>query len=823
MTTKLADHLRALPDPALGALLQLRPDLAVPIPADLSALAARAQGRVSVAHALDSLDTFTLEILDGLRLIRGEDATASVEELLTLAAAAGADPGAVRAAVDHLRARFLVYGPEHALHLVRVIDELTPEYPTGLGRPAAMLGPDVAEVVGDPAKLRRTLLKAPPDARAALDRLAEGPPIGTVTSALLRGAVDGASDGTGGADGTGGTGGNGGPEGRESPVRWLVSNGLLAVLADDRVELPREVGIVLRREAGPLGRLHPYPPEVSAVPRPVTLVDSAGAGQALDAVRHVDALLGVLSEAPAPVLKAGGLGGRELRRLAKETGLSEADTALLLEVAYSAMLLAQTEVTGSATDERYLPTREYDSWRTAPLAQRWSLLARTWYGMTRAASLIGQRDEKDRPVNALSLEAGNGRVPSLRRAALRALAELPAGTGPDADELLALLAWYAPRRAGRRGIAAAPQELTRAVLAEAATLGVTGLGALTGYARELLAEETRDPDADPLGLLLTGAEPPDGLAAALAPLLPVPVDHVLVQADLTVVVPGPPEPTLAAELAMIADAESRGGATVYRVTPASVRRALDAGYATADIHGLFQRRSRTPLPQTLTYLIDDVARRHGGLRVGSAGAYLRSDDEALITEVFADRRMVPLTLRRLAPTVLATPYPTGRLLTALREAGYAPVQEDASGAAVLTRPKAARAPARPLPRVARVEEIELHRLRGPRLAGVVEQIRLGDRLARAARRSPLSRVQLGPDGEPISPTQAHTQAISVLQQAVRDRAMVWVGYVDAHGGSASKLVRPVSMAAGYLRAEDDRSETMHTFALHRITSAIVDE
>ena len=139
------------------------------------------------------------------------------------------------------------------------------------------------------------------------------------------------------------------------------------------------------------------------------------------------------------------------------------------------------------------------------------------------------------------------------------------------------------------------------------------------------------------------------------------------QADLTVVVPGPPEPGLAAELALVADAESRGGATVYRVTPASVRRALDAGYTAADVHGLFQRRSRTPLPQTLQYLIDDVARRHGGLRVGTAGAYLRSDDEALISEVFADRRLTALSLRRLAPTVLTTPLTTNRLLELLRD------------------------------------------------------------------------------------------------------------------------------------------------------------
>jgi predicted DNA-binding transcriptional regulator YafY len=71
--------------------------------------------------------------------------------------------------------------------------------------------------------------------------------------------------------------------------------------------------------------------------------------------------------------------------------------------------------------------------------------------------------------------------------------------------------------------------------------------------------------------------------------------------------------------------------------------------------------------------------------------------------------------------------------------------------------------------------------------------------------------------------QAHTQALAVLQQALRDQARVWVGYVDAHGSPAAKLVRPVSIGSGYLRAEDDRTEMLHTFALHRITSATLDE
>jgi hypothetical protein len=110
MTSKLADQLRALPDEGLGALLQLRPDLVVPVPGDISQLAARAQSRVSVARALDGLDSFTLEVLDGLRLVRGDDGLAPVEPLLALAAEAGVEPTLVRRAIDRLRARFLVFG-----------------------------------------------------------------------------------------------------------------------------------------------------------------------------------------------------------------------------------------------------------------------------------------------------------------------------------------------------------------------------------------------------------------------------------------------------------------------------------------------------------------------------------------------------------------------------------------------------------------------------------------------------------------------------------------------------------------------------------------
>jgi hypothetical protein len=787
MGTTLADHLRALPDDGLAALLALRPDLVVPAPADLSALAARAQTRVSAARALDPLDRFTLQILDALRLSRDGGTTSTEAVLVLVANGRGAPPPAtVRAAVDRLRARFLVYGPESALHVAAGVDEACSPYPAGLGRPAAELDPATAEVCADPAGLRRAVLTAPPPARAVLDRLAAGPPLGTTTQAA---AADPAS-----------------------PVGWLIAHHLLVpVDSAGQVELPREVGLLLRRDVGPLGELHLEAPALDGPVRTVKAVDSAGAGQALEAIRYTEALLDAMAAEPVPVLRSGGLGVRDLRRLARAAGLDEPQAALLVEVAAGAALIGEAEPDSSG-EVRFLPTVGYDTWRCAALASRWTRLARAWLTLTRQPGLVGRRDERDRPLSALAPELERIGAPQVRVAALCALADAEPGTAAGAEQLLNLLAWRAPRQFPR-----SRAEQVEWSLSEASLLGVTGLGALTGYGRlllrELLAAAARDPDDDPLGLAASDTDADS--VAALDALLPAPVDHVLLQADLTMVVPGPAEPALATELALVADAESTN---LFRVTPDSVRRALDAGYSATDLHALFATRSRTPVPQSLTYLVDDMARKHGGLRVGSANSYLCSDDEALLVELVADRRLAELRLRRLAPTVLASPFPSGRLLSTLREAGYAPVPEDSSGAAVLSRPRARRAP----PRRSTVSLKSIvdgqPRPAAPRLAGIVEHLRRADAAARAARRTPVAVRTTRERG-----AQAHTQALAVLQQALRDRQRVWVGYVDAHGGTASRLVRPVSMGAGYLRAEDDRTETLHTFALHRITAAVPED
>ncbi|HWH00561.1 MAG TPA: hypothetical protein VNV66_14845, partial [Pilimelia sp.] len=225
--TTLVDHLRGLSDEALAGLLRHRPDLVVPVPADLAGLAARAQSRVSLARALDGLDEFTLRILDAARLTADPDRGTTTEAAILDLVPAGLRDAA-RSALDRLRDLALLYGPTGALRPVGGLAEVCPPYPAGLGRPAAELDPAAAALHADPAGLRRALLAAPPAARAVLDRLAAGPPVGTVAPATLADPAAAAAAEGDAAD----------PGGAVNPVRWLIARRLLVPVRSAGATVP---------------------------------------------------------------------------------------------------------------------------------------------------------------------------------------------------------------------------------------------------------------------------------------------------------------------------------------------------------------------------------------------------------------------------------------------------------------------------------------------------------------------------------------------------------------------------------------------------------
>jgi hypothetical protein len=563
------------------------------------------------------------------------------------------------------------------------------------------------------------------------------------------------------------------PAEAETPAEELLSRGLLVAGRPGLVRVPGEVQVVLRGGHTTRERVD-VPPAVATSERSADLVDRAAAGAAFDVVRRIELLVDHWGAAPPVALRTGAVAVRDLKAAADVVQLDEGATSLLVEVAAAAGLLATWP--DSDGNPAWTPTDAFDTWCDQPSAARWRRLATAWLETERLPFLVGTRDEAGKARNALDPELTSRIAPEARTMTLATLAELPAGevlaagTGPAS--VVARVTWRRPRRPPSRS------DQVVAALDEAAQLGLVALGGLASYAAALLA----------------GEDPSD----RLTPLLPQEVDEVLIQADLTAVAPGPLTRERARELHLLADVESRGQATVYRFTASSVRRAFDAGWAADEVHAFLDSVSRTPVPQPLSYLVDDAARTFGTVRVGHAEAFLRADDETALTELLHHPRAASLGLRRLAPTVLVSTTPLDVLLPRLRELGVSPLVEAADGTVHVARPDRLRA--RPSRRggTRRTEDARLE----ARLVQVVTAIRAGDH---AARTRPTSTPQLTPIG-----------SLAALRDAVESGRPVLIGYVDNQGVSTERIVDPVRVDGGWLTARDHRADDVRQFAVHRI-------
>ena len=325
-----------------------------------------------------------------------------------------------------------------------------------------------------------------------------------------------------------------------------MGRGLLIAVGYEVAQMPREVALALRGAdyTAPVTPRPSIPPTAAADPVPVEREAAAATASLLDGAA---ALLEMLGRESVPTLKAGGVGVRELRRLAKTLRRSLGDVALLIELTAAADLLAVSQ-------GEVLPTSGYDQWRAAPPGERLGALVQSWWTLALTPTRSATGNAKAAP--ALTGERDPAAT-VLRQGLIVAAAKIPAGRAVvTLDPLVDTLLWASPMTQPDREVA---RQLMMLAWSEAAAVGIVAANALTTLGRALL----------------TG----DGeiLQDAAQQLVPSVATTATFQADLTAMVAGTPATDVLDLLGSVADLEARGSAMVWRFSPRTVRRALDAG------------------------------------------------------------------------------------------------------------------------------------------------------------------------------------------------------------------------------------------------------
>ncbi len=513
---------------------------------------------------------------------------------------------------------------------------------------------------------------------------------------------------------------------------------------------------------------------------PLTLASTLDgqAGQyALAAVTTITTLAELWGSNPPKALRAGGLAVKDLLVVAEALGVDELAAGFWVELASICGLVAADgeEVV------RYAPTVSYDAWCQQPPAAQWPRLARGWLSQRRdidrlaivtgdRASVLGQLPEREW-------------LPELRLATLRIIASTPPGEVAEQTEIQEQLADRRPMT--NRGRIASTVAST---LREAELLGVTARHAISSLGRELAG-----PASDEAALVRVAQD-------ALPPV----TEEFVAQADLTLVVPGPPSPALRQLLGLVADVESTGGAAVYRVSQGSVARAFDSGLTPADLIAELRTRSATELPQPLEYMVNDAARRYGDVRIGSASAYLRCENEQTLNEILAHPDAGALGLVRLSATALSAEAPAIKLAELARRCGHAPLAMGANGDEITSSRRQYRAADVPAAQTPQVDGVFVHAL--------VKALTRTD--------APSESHELSSIGAPSElPRLASAASAEVLRMAHTTSTPVWVGYADNAGSTSRRLVDVVAISGGAISAFDHSTSRIRTLVLSRVTGA----
>ncbi|TAM66502.1 MAG: hypothetical protein EPN48_15650 [Microbacteriaceae bacterium] len=551
------------------------------------------------------------------------------------------------------------------------------------------------------------------------------------------------------------------PEAIQARIEHLARLHLIAVV-DGRVSVysaVRERFAAWPSEGLPSGReLAATPPPPSRVPSVAAaspdpnpdaeagvdqrLTDRLAAEQAFAAVGATAGLLTELSREPARRLQKGGIAHPDTRRLAAATGQHDDTVATLLWCADTTGLTALDGAFVSAAQAA-------DDWFGLDTRARWAALADGW------------RAEMPDDVRSVLT--------------YRAHADW-------ADDLLEFARWLYP--ADQKRLARRLDTYGSA----AALLGITVGTAPTRAGTALLEAGT------------------DAASAVIAEQLPTEIDRVYLQPDLSIIAPGPLQPAIDTRLRGFADLENRALASAFRVSAASITRAIGAGEDVAGLRAFLQEISLTGIPQPLDYLLTETAARYGLIRVAAldpergieqiandrleivdagdprARSRVHSADTALLDRIEIDQTLASLGLTRTSDHQLDSRFERDIVFWALSDARYPVAAEDAAGRIAAPRRRAS------APRA-------LHRSVDP-LDALLARLRAA--------------------GSPGEESTVQAWLARQLDAAVRSRSTLIVTVASPGGGEREYTLEPTGLGGGRLRGRDRTVDVERTLPLSSI-------
>jgi hypothetical protein len=263
---------------------------------------------------------------------------------------------------------------------------------------------------------------------------------------------------------------------------------------------------------------------------------------------------------------------------------------------------------------------------------------------------------------------------------------------------------------------------------------------------------------------------------------------LIVQADLSLIAPGPLDSATESVLRQFAEIEQVSVASTYRMSPLSVSHGLECGLTIEGIRTMLLDLNAKPLPQPVEYLLREAESRFGRLTIspgpgGPEKAIIKSTDAILLTQVLNDSRLRAFAFQATTAASISTRFDPEVVYFGLRDHGYLAVRLTSTGE-VLS------------PRAALSYGTGLTSAGSHPMDNLINGLRAAD-----------DRVGKRPDDQDIT---------RQIQLAIKNKAILMVVAEDRTGSEVEFRILPTALANGRLRGMDKRSDVERTIPLERV-------